>query len=194
MGVERQRLQFDIPSAATDLAALRLDPTNRPGYLRLYAMTLSAANGERVWHWDGDKPLELARTNQLQLVHGEEGDGVLLVCEGDDPWFELPIPSAQLASLRGGGALAVELSWPQSADSHLVIRRLIGRGGEPGRVAELTRLNADMRAHIRTLSVEIEEQQKQLRAARAQLAQINRSFTFRVGRPFHAIVNRLRRP
>lgn len=195
MGVDRQRLRFAIPPAAPDLVGLRLDPTNRPGYLRLYSMALYAAGGDCVWRWDGSKRLDQMPSNQLVQIDDEADDGSLLfVSEGDDPWFELPVFAAQLSALREGGALEVELAWPQSSDAYYVIRRLLGRDQQPGRVAELTRLNADMRAHIRTLSVEIKDLQGQLRATRESLTRMQQSLTFRIGRPFHAIVNRLRRP
>ncbi|HEX9102209.1 MAG TPA: glycosyl transferase, partial [Polyangia bacterium] len=193
MGVERQRLRFAIPPSASDLVALRLDPTNRPGFLRVFGMSLFAANGECVWRWDLASSLDRARGHELQFVRDAADEGVLFVCEGDDPWLELPVAVEELAPLRGGGALELELSWPQSPDSYAVIRRLLGHDQPTGRVAELTRLNGDMRAHIRTLSVEIKELQTQLRAARAMLAEINQSLTFRLGRPLHKIVNLLRR-
>ncbi|MCU1279810.1 MAG: glycosyl transferase family 2 [bacterium] len=192
MGVDRQRLRFEIPASASDLTVLRFDPTNRPGYLRLYSMGLFSAAGDCVWRWAATNALDPPRSNQLQLVRDADDEGLLLVCEGDDPWFELPLQAEPLSSLRGGCALEVELSWPQSSDSFVVIERLLGRDRQPGRVGELTRLNADMRAHIRTLSVEIKDLQGQLRSARESLARIHRSLTFRIGRPFHAIVNRLR--
>jgi hypothetical protein len=192
MGVERQRLRFAIPPSSSEPTALRLDPTNRPGYVRLYGLSLFATGGDCVWRWDATASLERARSHQLQIV-GDGEDGVLLVCEGDDPWLELPVAAAELAKLRGGGTLEVELSWPESADSYAVIRKLLGGDQPAGRLAELTRLNGDMRAHIRTLSAEIKELQAQLRAARATVAEINESLTFRLGRPLHKIVNLLRR-
>ncbi len=192
MGVERQRLVFPLPSSASDVVALRLDPTNRPGYLRVYGMTLFSTDGECIWKWDPARPVELVRKNQLDVVRDDGGDGVLFVAEGDDPWLELPVRADELARLRGGGSLEVELAWPQSSDSLVVIQRMLGRDGKPGRLDELARLNSDMRAHIRTLSAEIKELQAQLREARTTIDAINRSLTFRLGRPLHAIVNRLR--
>jgi hypothetical protein len=190
MGSDRQRLALALPPG--EHVALRLDPTNRPGYLRVYGMSLFAAGGECVWKWDPDKAPDQQRTHELELVRDED-DGVLFVCAGDDPWIELPVGAAELAPLRDGGRLELELSWPQSSDSYVAIRKLTGRDREPGRVAELQRLNGDMRAHIRTLTGEIRELQSQLRAARATLAEINGSLTFRLSKPLHAIVNRLRR-
>ena len=189
MGLDRQRLALTIPPS--ELQALRLDPSNRPGYLRIHGMSLFSAGGDCVWKWDPGKPLDKQRKHDLSLVPDEEG--VLFVCEGDDPWIELPVGAAELGPLRGGGRLELELAWPQSHDSYVAIRKLTGRDREPGRVAELTRLNGDMRAHIRTLTGEIRELQKQLRDARAIITEINSSLTFRLGKPLHAIVNRLRR-
>ena len=191
LGAEQQRLSFPIPAPAADLQALRLDPTNRPGYLRLYAMSLFAAGGECVWRWNPSKPLDDVRTNQLRFA-GSDDRSALIVIEGDDGWLELPVPRDALARLHDGGTLEVEASWPQSPDSHVVIEQLIGADGQRG-VPELKRLNADMRAHIRTLSAEIKELQGQLRAARTTISQINQSLTFRLARPVNAVVNLLRR-
>lgn len=189
MGVDRQRLVFAIPPS--ELQALRLDPSNRPGYLRIFDMSLFSADGACAWKWDPAQSLDKQRRHELAVVPDEEG--VLFVCEGDDPWIELPVAAADLAPLRGGGRLELDVAWPQSHDSYVAIRKLTERSREPGRLEELQRLNGDMRAHIRTLTTEIRELQNQLRAARATIAAINSSLTFRVAKPLHAIVNRLRK-
>ncbi|HEY2743033.1 MAG TPA: class I SAM-dependent methyltransferase [Polyangia bacterium] len=193
MGADRQLMRFAIPAAARPPAALRLDPSNRPGYLRLYGMSLFDAAGERIWQWDAEPAPGKLKTNELHFERDEDDGSLLAVCTGDDPWFELPIDSEELVPLGGGGALEIDLAWPASPDAHLVIRRLQGLDKIPGRAAELQRLNDDMRAHIRTLSAEIKELQGQLRAARTTVAQLNGSLTFRVARPLHALVNRLRK-
>src|SRR5256885_9779179 len=39
----------------------------------------------------------------------------MLLLTGDDPWFELPIPSSILET-HPGASLEIELGWPMSAD------------------------------------------------------------------------------
>ena len=51
MAVERQTLRLAVPPSTTAIEGLRLDPANRPGYLRLYSMTLLAADGALLWRW-----------------------------------------------------------------------------------------------------------------------------------------------
>ena len=152
-----------------------MDPTNRPGYVRLYSMALVGADGQSICKWTPES-LETSRSNQLQFVRarGDDEQGLLLVNEGDDPWFEPPVEVEQLRRLRDGGALQLEISWPQSPDSFAVIDRLLGRDGHA------------------VLRAEVEDLRTELREARDRLERINRSLTFRLIRPLHALFNRLR--
>ncbi len=199
MGVERQRVELPIPPSPTDLVALRFDPSNRPGYLRLYGMALFDAQRNCVWKWSESTSLDHVGSHQVRFVR-DDSDSLLVVLEGDDGWFELPIDAELLARVRDGGSVEIDLSWPQSPDSYAVIRRLLSRDSQLQRIAALEderarwqRERSDMRSHIRTLSREIKDLQEELRAAHAQLAAVHDSLTLRVTRPLFAIVNRLRR-
>ena len=112
---ERQTLRLTIPPSTVAIQKLRLDPSNRPGYLRLYSMMLRSAGGELLWRWNRAVRPETDRSHQLRSVDDADDEGLLLVCEGDDPWWELSVPAGALAALgAAGGMLEVELSWPQS--------------------------------------------------------------------------------
>ncbi|QEA13248.1 methyltransferase domain-containing protein [Comamonas flocculans] len=118
MGQERQTLHFALPAHQSPPTTLRLDPADRPGFLHLYRLRLLDADGEALWQWrseDGAHAL-FAHTRLQSIVWQgplPAASPVLLLLAGDDPWFELPIPAAQLA---GATQLEVELGWPMSAD------------------------------------------------------------------------------
>ena len=117
IGTERQQLRFALPEGASP-DALKLDPADRSGFVHLYAIALRSATGAILWQWDaGDaQALEAARHDGLQMRQGWwPGSPFLLLLEGDDPWIELPVPTAALQQCAGG-ALEVELGWPMSAD------------------------------------------------------------------------------
>ena len=53
-------------------------------------MTPVAANGDCVWKWRGR--LAAGAQPAAALRRDDDGDGLLLlVREGDDPWFEPPV-------------------------------------------------------------------------------------------------------
>lgn len=122
IGQLRQTLRFELASAHLPVTQLRLDPADRPGFVHLYRLELRTAQGHTVWRWEsgtGASPL-LDTTPHQQIVWqaplaAAAGTALLLI--GDEPWFELPIPPATLASApRDGLALEVELGWPMSSD------------------------------------------------------------------------------
>ena len=118
IGDMRQCLQFQL-GPQTDWQRLRLDPADRPGFLRLHRLTLRAPDGSPLWAWDstenGLEALE-SQAHQDMLFHapGISMDGTMALLYGNDPWFELPLP-ADWAPLPDC-LLEVELGWPMSAD------------------------------------------------------------------------------
>ena len=123
IGQERQTLRFVLPALDSPLTQLRLDPADRPGFLHLYRITLRTASGEALWDWTASLSSRalLAATPHSQIVWqaplpAASGASLLLLA-GDDPWFELPIPTDTLAALpTNASVLEVELGWPMSAD------------------------------------------------------------------------------
>lgn len=117
IGQARQILRFELPPGPT--TQLRLDPADRPGFLHLHRLTLRTAGGDICWHWQAsDGPSALwspAPPSQIvaQALLPSVSDALLLLLTGDDPWFILAAPPAQVASSTH---LEVELGWPMSAD------------------------------------------------------------------------------
>ena len=112
IGLDRQRVSFTFPKGLVQ--ALRFDPSDWKGFLRLYAMRLLDGT-DCLWTWDGDVETLLRGTLHsilpAPLKTGEVGAVLSLLDE--DPWLELPVPSEILSRAEH---LEVELSWPMSAD------------------------------------------------------------------------------
>ncbi|MBL8250142.1 MAG: class I SAM-dependent methyltransferase [Candidatus Competibacter sp.] len=129
IGQARQTLPLAIPALADPPRALRLDFADRPGWLRLYALTLRDGGGRALWQWDGRRE-SLAGQPGQQLAFADSTDaaeGVLLLLAGDDPHLELPVPGSALEGLREGGELVAELSWPMSRDYLALVEDCIPR-------------------------------------------------------------------
>ncbi len=125
LGDARQMIRFELPPQQT-LAALRVDPADRPGFLHLFGMRLLNADGRTVWQWDG-RCETLARGACQQMIFRTpwfEHQGTVALLTGDDPWFELSLDRATLACCCDGAALEIELSWPMSADYALLAGEL----------------------------------------------------------------------
>lgn len=118
MGQTHQTLRFTLPGGSAPLTAVRLDPADRPGFLHLHALRLLDAQGQPLWQWNAAQSTRslLANTPHQQILWQgplPASSPALLLLTGDDPWFELPVPAAQLA---GATHLEVDLGWPLSAD------------------------------------------------------------------------------
>lgn len=123
VGRERQTIQFALEGLPGGLTMLRLDPADRPGFLRLYAIRLQSDAGT-LWQWNVAEH-GIAALGQLEhrnivwghAVLGAAGQA-LAILTSDDPWLRLPVPAEALAALpRSRNArLEVELGWPMSAD------------------------------------------------------------------------------
>lgn len=134
IGNERQTLRFALPQAPeATTPRLRLDPADRPGFLHLYSLRLCDDQGSKLWEWrahtEAVTTLEAMPHQQLVLRPPlpTAPDRLLVLLAGEDPWLELPIPAATLASAlqAGGTTLEVELGWPMSADYLVMAQSLM---------------------------------------------------------------------
>lgn len=122
VGKHGQTLRFALPPGGA-VTRLRFDPADRPGFLRLRAMTLRDAHQQPVWAWQPDAQglAALAASPRHQLEPGQpiEGGGLPLLMTGDDPQLELPVGADVL---RQAASLEVVCDWPLSADYQAAIR------------------------------------------------------------------------
>jgi O-antigen biosynthesis protein len=122
IGQVHQTLRFTLRDPQRRITQLRFDPADRPGFFHLFALRLVHPDGSELWRWDvntkgtslpGSTPhSQIAWQTMLPGV----GDAALLLLTGDDPWFELPIPSELVQSGMDGCTLEVDAGWPMSAD------------------------------------------------------------------------------
>ena len=109
---------------------LTLAPLDRPGALRLEALTLKASDGRVLWQWDGQ--LAGLSPNGLEVL--PEDQGALLVSLGAEGQLTLPLDGAQLAALGDGGDLdcRLHLLAPEALIGHLLARLDEGRRESEG--------------------------------------------------------------
>lgn len=126
IGQDFQTLRYPLP-AQMGLCGLRLDPADRPGFMRWHRLELLDATGLRIWEADfrqlGPAALADCALNQISLAPAVDAQsGVLSVLEGSDPWLELPraLPWQALA----GGTLQASLGWPASTDYLALLEHL----------------------------------------------------------------------
>lgn len=98
---------LDFPDDLQPLVSLRLDIANAPATVILHALSLHQADGEEIWRWAGGGETFV---KPLGLVCWPLRDGLALFCLNNDPQCELAIPPEQLARLRGGASLRLELT------------------------------------------------------------------------------------
>jgi len=125
MGKDSQRVELQIPPMPAPPTALRLDISDRPGYVRLRTVALHDPNGVLLWAWDGDIA-SLRDPRQVHMLASGPFSGTLL-CTGEDPSVELPIPLQALTRLGGGGFLRAEMGWPLSSDSAFAAQMIDAR-------------------------------------------------------------------
>lgn len=117
IGQAQQHLRFDLRSIGRT-TQLRLDPADRPGFLRLHSFTLRDASSDVLWSWSGSRDGLAALTGspRQQMVLSPDAllpDSAMVLLHGDDPWIELPIEPGTLSKAV---ELEVQLDWPMSAD------------------------------------------------------------------------------
>ncbi len=121
IGQARQTLRFQLPSDGAAVSHLRLDPADRPGFVHLHRISLVDTHNGTAWQWmpkDTESALLGQRPHQQIAWNAPcppAAFSLMLLLTGDDPWFELPIPSSILET-HPGASLEIELGWPMSAD------------------------------------------------------------------------------
>lgn len=122
IGVANQVLSFELPQSEQPYTAIRLDPADRRGFLRLHGMRLTTGDGSLLWEWDAQtSSITLlsgtGRSDLVMLGNSELFAGAAIVLTGNDPWFILPLADDLLQKISdGGGRFELSVGWPMSAD------------------------------------------------------------------------------
>jgi 2-polyprenyl-3-methyl-5-hydroxy-6-metoxy-1,4-benzoquinol methylase len=144
---DQQRLRFPLPPISSSDLALRLDPSDRPGFLRLFDVALYDSAGTCVWKWDLlQDPPEKVQSSELYFADDEQR-GQLMVATGNDPWLLLPVRPSDARALTQGGYLEVDMTWPASGDS-LAIAAQLGEPNAPSRLLKLERQRQELVAEL----------------------------------------------
>lgn len=174
VGEPHQLLRFPVPAQTV---RLRLDPADRPGYVRLHRMRLVARDGVR-WEWTGDadgmRALEGCVRRQMLVGPAAPATTGLVLLHGDDPWIELPIAEGVLP-LAEDATLEVELGWPMSAD-YLALSTTVQPLAEriqhlQGQLAEVREGFQSLEGYMRTLEDHVRLAQAQAQRAQEDTAQ-----------------------
>jgi GT2 family glycosyltransferase/2-polyprenyl-3-methyl-5-hydroxy-6-metoxy-1,4-benzoquinol methylase/glycosyltransferase involved in cell wall biosynthesis len=124
MGGGVQTLRFALPPLPEGgYTRVRLDPADRPGFMRLLALSVLASDHSTpLWAWQADTAQQAVLQNapQQQISWSPPwgpSNQCWLQLQGDDPWLELPLDPDTLQALsRQGGVLEMQATWPMSAD------------------------------------------------------------------------------
>jgi glycosyltransferase involved in cell wall biosynthesis/2-polyprenyl-3-methyl-5-hydroxy-6-metoxy-1,4-benzoquinol methylase len=188
-GVERSLVRFDLPTLS-DKHILRLDPSDQPGFLRLYSLSLFQGD-ERLWRWDGGLDSFMSGTHHDLLASPVQlGDlGISLLATTEDSWVVLPIPST---SISGADRLEVELSWPMSPDYVFALERVARSFNDEQLLQQYhQRAQALEEANLTIQARELQAQSRALQqentALTNELAMITRSRSWRITKPLRAI-------
>jgi len=126
VGVASQEIRLRLPKLEFPPAGLRLDVADRPGFLRVHSISLLDRDGVEAWRWTGEE-LSIVGTASEGLVEFSSGHNRWWLSRGDDPFVELPVPSAALAR-SSEGTLSVRMGWPMSADFFAAERAIVEEG------------------------------------------------------------------
>lgn len=179
IGEERQTVRFEIPAADVPCTQLRLDPADRAGYLHLYGITLKDAGGSALWHWDAQAAQRslLAATPHHDIVWQAPlpaaSGATLLLMSGEDPWFELPIPTPLLSAQgRDGLVLDIELGWPMSTDYVALSATVLPLHD---RIADLETALRDTQGHLHQVQTSLTADLATVRSRNALLEESHRA-------------------
>lgn len=174
---ERQTVRFELPAEGDEkILAIRLDPADRPGLMALYAIRLQAGDERCIWQWDGQaQSLQAGAHNDVAFPPAApDAQATMLLLTGDDPYFELPVPSEILRiALVGGCRLEVDLGWPMSADYCAMVPQLL----------QLQVERNDLARRLEASAALAERAQFERNGLRAELDALLASTVFRASRP-----------
>lgn len=109
-----QHQTVTLPLGLTGRGYLRIDPADRPGTMKLWALRIIDANGLSLWEWRGRSEEFTTSSGLLSVANGFHETGVTLALLNNDPNMTLAL---QNVALPLGCSLEMKLSWPASNDS-----------------------------------------------------------------------------
>lgn len=143
-------IELIFPDDLAPLIRLRLDIANAPAAISLYRLSLHQVGGDEIWRWDWGGDVFINSGGVLCLP----GDsGATLLCLNDDPQFEVAIPPAILALVRGGARLRLELAAkPLLEELPAVLADIRAKARPPLPALASTHLPAGLGGHLEELA------------------------------------------
>jgi 2-polyprenyl-3-methyl-5-hydroxy-6-metoxy-1,4-benzoquinol methylase len=121
LDTELHELRFVFPALSSDPITLRLDPSDRPGFIQLHSLAEEDESGVPRWKWlAGEGPPPVRPLHQLIAIPG--GPVPTFLSLGEDPSFEI-VPPQTVERLRSG-LLVIRLSLLPTAEALAVARGL----------------------------------------------------------------------
>jgi 2-polyprenyl-3-methyl-5-hydroxy-6-metoxy-1,4-benzoquinol methylase len=114
IGVTGQVLRFDWPAGLGWVSRVRLDPADRPGFLRIGTVSIRDADGHTLWSTRPTVADWRACAGMVPVPLAHDRSGLQLALISDDPHGVLDLPE----NLPGHpAALEVEVDWPYAAEA-----------------------------------------------------------------------------
>lgn len=172
LGAGRQTLRFALPDDAP-VGAVRFDPAEGPGFVRLYSVEVRAA-GTSVLRLPDPKAIADAATLHGMLPLPNPEGGFLMSAE--DPFLHLPLPTP----LEPGPdrEVVVVMDWPTSRDyalaqEHIDTLHLEAQERDARHRAEIGRLRAEHTAAETVLREQLDAARHEAEDLRSQVRSLN---------------------
>jgi len=192
-----QRIRLPVPASEKQLAEVRLDFSNQPGFFLLSSLRAYDEAFQSAWSWDGTVRTFAEWPSHQVAVVGPVGEaGILLALTGDDPQVIIPLGEAGLARLTGGGVLEMEFSWPGWYECiSVLVDVFLRRNGlevPPAHIAALAQ-QIDKGSSVADglalfqLGDRIGYLTRELTQALARIAELEHSWSWRLSRPLRLL-------
>lgn len=110
---ESRKVEEFVLDADTNATRLRLRLADRPGFLRLYSVTVQGAAQENLWQWTAAEGANALAEAFFGLELADAGEHTLVLLKEAESWLDLAwrgTPEARVYKVF------LSFSWPESAD------------------------------------------------------------------------------
>ena len=169
IGNERQAASFVLPPVRN--ARIRLRLADRPGFVRLFAVSLATAEGKPLWTWDWKSGAQRLAVEANDVVLQEADDCALAVLHAPESWLDLSLSEGDLPA---GAILRLDLGWPMSGD-YLAARRgwQAAAGVLQDRLSQVSEIVAERDRQLVEVNLAREERERIIAERNRQLGEVN---------------------
>ena len=109
IGAAGNIVRFPIDPQDRPIDSLRIDPCNFPLFVRIHDLRVVSPNGSERWSATTRGFKDLALMQQVMPISPPEKAPFEFIATGDDPHFEISLPSSLLADIESGWAVEMNL-------------------------------------------------------------------------------------